>query len=227
LIGPGLTDTIGAQSAQFDNFHILLYRETGRDSETKAPTGYVLIDGGWLEGIEEGATGTIWRKNRITGRVDLATLKVVRLAAHETQCSFVLTHPDHVVSSRDRVEFEVVPRTAPDILAKAMAEFDNEKYCSAYMYFRGNDSLVAKNDFAKQVADQCRTQAQAQMTEALPEDERRRERVKLNDYLEIAQVYHERENNFMADYYVRRALAIDSSNSAAVKLRSQIPEVGF
>ena len=219
--------SLAVSSVQADNFDILLFRETGIDSETKASKGRLLIDGGWLEGIEEGATGTVWRKNRFTGRTDVATVEIVNLAAHEAMCRFVVSYPDNRVMSKDRVEFETVPRKAADILDKAMAEFGNAKYCSAWMYFRGNDSLTADNEFARQLAEQCREQAKAEMAQGPDESERRRMRARLTDLLEIAEVYHKRENAFMADYYVRQAMTIDSTSPMVQKVRANIPKVEF
>lgn len=210
-----------------ENFKILLYRETGRDTQTQVPTGKLLINGGWLEGIEPGATGTLWRKNKYAGRVDLANVEVVELAAHEAQCRFVLTHPDHLVTKKDKVEFAVVPRTAVDILARAMEEFGNQRFCEAWIYFRDNDSLTEDNAFAQQVADQCRSKAREASSQPLEDEERRRAKARLGEYLEIAQTYRELGNLFMADQYVRRALMLDSTSASARKLRSEIPEAEF
>ena len=96
ILGPCLAVIVVlsvAFPAEGEDFRILLVRETGVDRTSRLPVGRIVISSGYIGGLEEGQIGTVWRKNKYKGQIEIADLEVVEADAYEATCRFTVRHP--------------------------------------------------------------------------------------------------------------------------------------
>ena len=84
-------------SVHSDNFRMLLVRDANIDHDQRLPTGEVVIKAGYLDGVEAGMTGTVWRKNKYKGQIDIADLEVTEVSAYEATCKYTVRHIDFFI----------------------------------------------------------------------------------------------------------------------------------
>ena len=212
-----------ASSVCSKNFRILLVRDGSVDAVSKLPTGQVFIKAGYIDGVEEGMTGIIWRKNKYKGQIDIAEIEVVEVAAYEATCQYTMRHPDFFVLKKDRAALEPVEHTDADILAQAVEALDDNRCFEALLYFEYIFCATIDNSFVQQRIAECYKRVKQQLATLATALPARKARLMISDYLELAKRHHKYKNDLAADLYLRRIIAIDSANADAAALRDSVP----
>jgi hypothetical protein len=193
------------------------------DASAGKPSGQLTVNAGFADGIQEGMTGVVWRKNKIKGQIELADVTVVSVTADDALCKYVLRVADLPLLKKDRVALiPVVPDEAA-ILARGIAALENRQCCEALLYFQRIFCLSRENSFVMSQISQCLAQFEAKMSGGLTEAEKQSERKQLWPNLELAEGHHQYGNYLAADLFLRRVGAVDSANAQAAALRDSIP----
>jgi hypothetical protein len=216
-----------ASSALADNYRILIVREGGIDQESKLPTGTVIVKAGYIDGVNDGMTGTIWRKNKFKGRIDIADIEVVEARPYEAVCRFTVRHPDFYVLKKDRAALEPVERDNADILARGIEVLDNGLCFQALLYFERIFCDTQDNSFVQAKIKECQGRVEVRLAGQSAGEPRKMQLSDMVDYLELAERHHEFDNDLAADMYLKQVLAADSSNTAAAALREAVPDQDF
>lgn len=210
-----------------DDFRMLLVRDSGFDKVSKLPTGQVTLKAGYLDGIEPGLSGVIWRKNKYKGQIDIADFEVTEVAAYESTCNYTVKHPDFYVLKKDQATMEVVVRQDADILEVAMESLGNGHCFEALLYFDAIYCATRDNAFVQQQIAECRRQVSARLADTTTTGGERKARLLIQDLLEKAARHHKYKNDLAADLLLKRAIALGCSNSEASTLREAIPQQDF
>ena len=210
-----------------EDFRILLVRETGVDQSSGQPTGHLVANGGYLDGIEEGLKGVVWRKNKYKGQLELADFTVTESGPYEAVGTFVLRHPDLFIQKKDRVTLTVAAHTDADIVARAIATLDVDRCFDALLYFENIYCANKENDFVLNKIKECRSRVENKLVEGSSLDEDRGRQLDIWEQLEVAESLHERKNDLAADLYLRRIYSQDSTLTKAKELRKLIPTQDF
>jgi hypothetical protein len=214
-----------AGTALGDDFRILLVRESGLDPATGMPSGRMVVKAGYLDGVQEGQSGTVWRKNKFAGQLVIADFEVIDVSPYEAYGIYIVRHPDFYPLKKDRVTLETQPRSEADILARAITSLDMGLCFDALLYFDTIYCANLDNGFIMSQVAECRTRVEKRLS-AEPEG-RGAESKRMNMYeeLEVAEGHYEYENFLAADIHLKRVLTIEPTNSKAVELRKAIEEV--
>jgi hypothetical protein len=211
-------------TAAGENYHILMVREGSADAASGLPSGRLVIDAGFLDGVSEGMSGVVWRKNKFQGQIDVADFEVTEVTPYDAACSYTVKHPSLYVLKKDRASLTPAVSDEADILARGITALEKRECFQALLFFERIFCANRDNAFVQQQIAECRRQVEQRLSGGLSEDERRRVRAAMWDDLEIAQGHHEYKNDLAADMYVKIALAADSTNATASALRDSIPQ---
>ena len=226
ILGPCLAVIVVlsvAFPAEGEDFRILLVRETGVDRTSRLPVGRIVISSGYIGGLEEGQIGTVWRKNKYKGQIEIADLEVVEADAYEATCRFTVRHPDFYVLKKDKAQLEPATHGEVDILARAIDALDHGRSFQALLYFESIYCSTRDNEFVQKQIQNCHSLVEERLTTVPSEDDRRKERSRIRDFLELAERHHKYHSDLAADLYLRRVLAVDSANTQAASLRALVP----
>jgi len=211
-------------SAAADNYRLLMVREGGVDAASGMPTGKLVINAGFLDGVSEGMSGVVWRKNKYQGQLEVADFEVVEVTPYDATCKYIVRHPSLFVLKKDRASLTPAAPDEADILARGITALEKRECFEALLFFERIFCSTQDNGFVQQQIGECRRQVEQRLSGGLSEEEKRDVRGKMWDDLEIAQGHHEHKNDLAADMYVNIILAVDSGNATAAALRDSIPE---
>lgn len=209
--------------ARGEDFKILLVRESGVDQASGHPTGRLVVNGGYLDGIEEGLTGVVWRKNKIKGQIEVADLTISEVGPYEATGAYVLRHPDLFVQKKDRITLTVAAHSDADIVARAIESLDNNSCFDAVLYFEKILCPNKDNEFLMKKAQECQARAETKMAEGSATDIGRAGQLDIWEQLEVAETLHEYKNDLVADLYLKRIFSHDSTMTKARELRQLVP----
>ncbi len=210
--------------AKGEDFRILMVRESGVDAATGRLSGQLVVNAGYTGGLTEGMTGVVWRKNKIKGQVEIADLTVQSVNACDATCKFVVRVSDFQVLKKDRASLTPLPPAEADILSRGITAMDNRQCCDALLYFEKIYCPSRDNTFVQGQISQCLSQVENRLSGGLSDEERQTERMRQWQNLELAEGHHQYGNELAAYLYLRRVLAVDSTNATAVALRDSIPQ---
>lgn len=205
-----------------DDFRILMVRDGG-SGKAGLPSGDLVISAGYINGIDKGMTGVVWRKNKYKGQLELADIQVIEVSPYDAVCRYTQRYPDLFVLKKDRVSVTPVVPPEADILARGIEALDNRRCFEALMYFERIFCATRDNAFVQQQISQCLSQVQQKLAGGLSEEEKRQLRSQLWNDLELAEGHHLAKNDLAADMYLKRVLAADTSVVKATTLRDSIP----
>lgn len=218
---------ITPSSAHSEDFRILLVRDGGIDKELRLPAGEVVVKAGYLDGIEVGMTGTIWRKNKYKGQIDIADLEVAEVSAYEAICKYTVRLADVFVLKKDRVALEPVVHTEADILARAIDGLGKDNCFDALLLFENIFCATLDNTFVQGQITECLSRVNRRLTTGPPEDQKIQTWILVRDYLELATRHHKYKNDLVADLYLKRIVALDADNAKAAELRKSVPDQDY
>jgi len=204
-------------------FNILLLHQTPAEKLEQRPVGRVLIDGGCVEGIEEGLRGVIVSTGSSGDTITVARVTVTDVTAYEAMCRFETTVDRYMMTKKHRVSLEPAALDAAGMFARAMERFDLGDYESACYYYNQVLKAAPDNELARQRVETCKQNMEARKNRKLTEEEKRAETGHVPMYLEIAQAYRKLENFTRAREYVNRVLAVDEKHPQALALQRLIP----
>jgi len=210
-----------------EDFRILLVRDGEIDKERRLPAGEVVVKAGYLDGIEVGMTGTIWRKNKYKGQIDIADLEVTEVSAYEAICKYTVRHADFFVLKKDRVALEPVDHTEADILARAVDCLGKDNCFDALLLFENIFCATLDNAFVQAQITDCLNRVNRRLVTGPPEDQRKRIRILVWDYVELATRHHKYKNDLAADLYLKRIATLDADNAKAAVLRESVPDLDY
>jgi len=210
-----------------EDFKILLVRETGVDQSTSRPTGRLVVNGGYINGIEEGLKGVVWRKNKYKGQLELADFTVVEAGPYESIGTFVLRHPDLFIQKKDRVTLTVVVHTDADIVARAITTLDTDNCFDALLYFEKIYCANRENDFVLKKIEECLTRAEKILVKGSALGTNRNKQLDIWEQLEVAESLHECKNDLAADLCLRQIYSQDSTLTKGKELRQLVPVQDF
>ena len=213
-----------AVNAEGVDFRILMVREGGMDPAAGRPSGQLVVNAGYTDGVTEGMKGVVWRKNKVMGQVEVADLTVQSVTACDATCKFVVRVTDFQVLKKDRAALTPAIPAEADILARGMAAMDHRQCCDALLYFQRIFCLSRENAFVQGQISQCLTQVESRLTGGLSDEEKEFERKRQWQNLELAEGHHQYGNDLAAYLYLRQVLAVDSTNAKAVALKDSIPD---
>ena len=214
---------IAPSSVYSEDFRILLVRDGEFDTDRQLPAGEVVVKAGYVDGVEPGMTGTIWRKNKYKGQIDIANLEVTEVSAYEATCRYTVRHVDFFVLKKDRVALEPVSHTEADILAEAIEYLGSDRCFDALLLFENIFCATLDNAFVQAQITECLNRVNQQLTAAPPEGQKKRIRILVRDYLELATRHHKYKNDLAADLYLKRIAVLDADNRKATALRESVP----
>lgn len=211
-----------------DDFRILLVREGGNDPATGMPSGRLVVQAGYLDGVDEGQSGMVWRKNKFTGQLEIATFEVTDVAPYESYGIFIVRHPDFYVLKTDRVNLRINARSDADVLARAIGSLDLGRCFDALLYFDRIYCANVDNSFVMGQANECRQRVEKRLS-APPGSSTAAESKRLDVYeeLEVAEGHHIHKNDLAADLHLKRVMTLDPNNRAAAELRKEVPETAL
>lgn len=220
---------LSAPSAAWsEDYRILLVRDGDVDRERQLPAGELVVKAGYLDGIEVGMTGTVWRKNKYKGQVVMADLEVTEVGAYESTCSYVVRHVDFFVLKKDRVGgLEPVEHSEADILATAVECLGKDRCFDALLMFESIYCSLLDNAFVQAQINDCRARVDQRLNAAAPDLPPHRLGLLVLDYVELATRHHKYKNDLAADLYLKRAEHLDADNAKAAALRAEVPEVDY
>ncbi len=214
-------------SVSAEDYRMLIVREGGIDSETKLPTGKVIVGAGYIDGLEAGMTGTIWRKNKFKGQIDIADITVIEAKAYEAVCSYMVRHQDFYVLKKDRAALEPVERADADILAHGIDALDNGCCFQALLFFENIFCATQDNAFVQAKIQDCKSRVETWVAGGSTDGGPKMKSAEVRDCLELAERHHKYHNDLAADLYLKQVLSTDSTNAKAVALRSSVPVQDF
>ena len=212
-----------ASSVTADDFRILMVREGGTGNSGSLPSGNLVISAGYINGIDSGMTGVVWRKNKYKGQLELADIQVIEVSPYDAVCRYTQRVPDLFVLKKDRVSLTPIVPPEADILARGIEALDNRRCFDALMYFERIFCATRDNAFVQQQISQCLSQVQQKLAGGMSDDEKRQVRSRVWDDLELAEGHHQAKNDLAADMYLKRVMAADTSVVKATALRDSIP----
>jgi len=218
---------ITPSSVYSEDFRILLVRDGEFDKELQLPAGEVVAKAGYLDGIEVGMTGTIWRKNKYKGQIDIADIEVTKVLAYEAICKYTVRHADIFVLKKDRVALEPVVHTEADILARAIDGLGKDNCFDALLLFENIFCATLDNAFVQTQITKCLSRVNKRLVTGPPEDQKKRIGILVRDYVELATRHHKYKNDLAADLYLKRIVALDAGNSKAAALRESVPDLDY
>ncbi len=218
---------ITPSSVYSEDFRILLVKDGEIDRDRQRPAGDVVIKGGYLDGVEVGMTGTVWRKNKFKGKVDMADVEVTEVSAYESTGRYIVRHVDFFLLKKDRVALEPVVHSEADILATAVDRLGADKCCDALLLFENIFCAMTDNSFVQAQISECLTRVNRKLAEGPPEDKRKRLGLTVRDYLELATRHHKYKNDLAADMYLKRIATLDATNQKAAELRQSVPHQNY
>ena len=206
-----------------EDFKLLLVRETGLNQASGRPGGRVVVSGGYINGIEEGMTGVIWRKNKFKGQLEVADFTVAQVAPYEAVGTFVLRHPDLYVQKKDRITLTIATHSDADIVARAVESLDADCCFDALLYFEKILCANKENEFVLKKIEECRTRAEKKLAEGTVSGAGYVKQLDIWEQLEVAESLHEYKNDLAADLYLKRIYSQDSTMTKARELRQIVP----
>ncbi len=207
-----------------EEFNILLLNQTPAEKLEQRPQGRVLIDGGCVEGIEEGLRGVILSTGSGGDTITVARVTVTDVTAHEAMCAFETTVDRYMMTKRHQVSIDAAELDAASMFAKAMECYDAGDYERACYYYNRVLESAPDNSLARMRAESCKQNIEAQKSRNLTDEEQLAESEHIPMYLEIAQAYRKIKSYSRAREYVNRVLAIDAEHPKAVALQRLIPD---
>ncbi len=210
-----------------ERFSIVLIRETGVDKVNKLPKGHMVVDGGFVHGLDSGMIGSISQDNLYKGHVPIADVEITHVNGMEARCKFVMRDQETIVKPSDFARFRVAEPSASVILERALAVHAEGDYEHAMTYFDHIWCLTRDNPFVKQLADQCQEYLTSRKTADIPDIQLRRERRRANDYLSVAKKYLEWGEPFRAQRHIEHVLLVDSTNAIALRMKDTLPHIDF
>jgi len=216
-----------AGSVAGEDFKLLLVRETGVDQASGRPAGRVVVNGGYIDGIEKGMTGVIWRKNKYKGQLEVADFTVVEVAPYEVVGTFVLRYPDLYVQKKDRITLTVATHSDADVVARAFESLDADRCFDALLYFEKILCANKENDFVLKRVEECRARVEKKLTEGTTTGAGHLKQFDIWEQLEVAEGLHEYKNDLAADLYLKRIYSEDSTLTKAKELRQLVPAQDF
>lgn len=214
---------ISGQISSSKDFNILLLHQTSAEKLEQRPVGRVLIDGGCVEGIEEGLRGVIQSTGSTGDTVTVARLTVTNVMAHEAMCRFETVVDRYMITKRHRVSLDPPELDAAGMFAKAMERYDAGDYESACYYYSQVLKAAPDNELARMRVESCKKNMEAIKNQPLTDEEKLAETEHIPMYLEIAQSYRKLEKYARAREYIDRVLAIDEDHSQALAIQRLIP----
>jgi hypothetical protein len=216
-----------APSVLADDYRVLIVREGGIDKAKKLPIGKLVINAGYIDGVEEGMTGTVWRKNKFKGQIDIADIEVIEAKPYESVCKFTVRHPDFYILKKDRAAVDQIERAEADILARGIEALDNDLCYQALLYFENIFCVTQDNAFVQQRIQDCRNRVEKQLADGITKEQQKKGHFRVKDCLELAERHHKYDNDLAADMYLKLVLATDSTNAKAIELRGTVPVQDF
>jgi hypothetical protein len=217
----------GASNVLGEDFKILLVRESGVDQNSGQPTGHLVVNGGYLNGIEEGMQGVVWRKNKYKGQLELADFTVAKAGPYDAIGTFVLRHGDLFIQKKDRVTLTIADHSEADIVARAIATLDADCCLDALLYFEKIYCANKENDFVLKKIEECQTRVEKKLAGGSPLGADSVEQLDIWEQLEVAESLHECKNDLAADLYLKRIYSQDSTMTKAEELRQLVPAQDF
>jgi len=204
-------------------FNILLLHQTPSEKLEQRPQGRMLIDGGCVEGIEEGLRGVILSTGSSGDTITVARLTVTDVMPHEAMCRFETNIDRYMMTKRHQVSIEPAELDPANMFAKAMETYDAGLYERACYYYTRVLEAAPDNELARMRVESCKQNIDILKSRGLSDEERLAETEHIQMYLEIAQAYRKLENFTRAREYVERVLAIDDKHPKALALLRLIP----
>lgn len=214
-------------SVHSEDFRILLVRDGELDRERQRPAGEVIVKAGYLDGIEVGMIGTIWRKNKYKGQVDIADLEVTEVGAYEATCKYTVRHKDFFVLKKDKIALEPANHSPADILATAVDRLGQSNCFDALLLFENIFCASTDNAFVQAQISECVSRVNQRLAEAPSEKSTNRIGLMIRDYLELATRHHKYKNDLAADLYLKRITSLDADNAKAAALREVVPNQNY
>ncbi|MCP4684041.1 MAG: hypothetical protein GY867_01210, partial [bacterium] len=212
-----------AEPAIAKDFNILLLHQTPAEKLDTRPQGRVLIDGGCVEGIEEGLRGFVLSTGSTGDTITVAKLTVTDVMPHEAMCRFETVVDRYMMTKKHRVSIAPAELDPANMFAKAMESYDAGLYERACFYYSKVLEAAPDNELARTRVETCRQHVEATKDFGLTDEEKLAETEHVTMYLEIAQAYRKLKNYARAREYIDRVLAVDDKHPKAVALKRLIP----
>ena len=207
------------------DFHILLVQQSPAERISDPPVGTVLINGGYEHGLAARQTGILWQDSTLEiGSVAVGTAIVLSTTAEEATCSIVSSKECRFKTLDLRISIDPIPENDALCLEKGEAAFSTGDIERALYYFEKLWWVHQDNPLIRSRTEACRRLVDSAKATGLSETERQQEIDRLDRYVLIAHRYTKLNDHLMAELYLKRLLAIDSTHHKVRALQVVVPD---
>ncbi len=187
---------------------------------------HTLVDGGYVDGLQEGMTGKVWYVDNDGYRKELGTGWIMDVSKYMASCN-IPRDSGSALTSLPVISLEIPLPDEQLLLEQGYTAFGQRDYERAEFYFVKALTLNSLADRAsvQQLADSCSAMVEKERNRKLTKEERANEEKRVPIHLILGIINFNQARLGPAEYYLDKVLRIDKRHKVAKDISKLIQRI--